>query len=844
MPTKQQYEQAKQRIASDPQRFFPDGEQRDDGWWWRRRPERTPSCHIVGDSYAVHDFGDDTFKGSVLDAYAEQQSIPVEDAVARIADEGGEQPKRRERKKRERPRPQIPIPDAALKNLNTAARAEWVTKRHGQPVKGWTYRDAKGRPLFCVIRYESEKGKAILPWYYGEDDQWQQAQAHATGRPLYGLDRLAKNPDSPVLVVEGEKCADIEIPGYVVITWPSGSAAVTKADWSPLSGRDVLVWPDADEPGQKAARAIAQRLPGTRILQIPTDKPKGWDLADAATDGTDIPTFIATNTPTSPEPDSRPFIPLGYDASDHWFLLGERRLPFRISCGQFSASKLGELAPLSWWGQVGYISDQGAIKTSIAQDYVVGKSAEAGPFVLDRLRGVGVWMDRGRIVINDGRQIVLPDGSRIGYCKFDGEAYYTSSADVSFPDMSGSTSDDEEGRALARLFGLQQFASRLQGVCALGWSLISPFGGLLAWRPNLWITGRKGVGKTWLLNLMREIVGSFAHRGTGGDTQAGIRRSLNLEARPVILDETETRTKRERENIGSILTLIRNSAGEGSGYITMAQGDGVRRYLIRSCFCIASVNIQETDAAQSSRFVICELKHVPESERDKIEKSAQLRTELLGRDSARFRRRIFRALPQILRDIEYLRDGLGSLLHDQRRADLYAPLLAAAWAVQSADSLDSEAGRVWQAGILDDIFRSAESEVAEDEDRVIEQLLSAIVRMDGNQNRTVAELLQAAFVPDGSDTHFRAKDHLSRHGMELREIDGRTVLAVARRADQIKRLLADTPYAADYDAPLRRNALCLNPEDPRQITMAIGRPRCRLLDWSGFRARYMEEVGE
>jgi len=40
-------------------------------------------------------------------------------------------------------------------------------------------------------------------------------------RPLYGLDLLAKSPSLPVLIVEGEKCADVgtaKISGYVTIS--------------------------------------------------------------------------------------------------------------------------------------------------------------------------------------------------------------------------------------------------------------------------------------------------------------------------------------------------------------------------------------------------------------------------------------------------------------------------------------------------------------------------------------------------------------------------------------------------------------------------------------------------
>jgi len=55
-----------------------------------------------------------------------------------------------------------------------------------------------------------------------------------------------------VIVCEGEKAADAAIelfPDHVAVTSPHGSQGAEKADWSPLSRRDVTIWPDADEAG-------------------------------------------------------------------------------------------------------------------------------------------------------------------------------------------------------------------------------------------------------------------------------------------------------------------------------------------------------------------------------------------------------------------------------------------------------------------------------------------------------------------------------------------------------------------------------------------------------------------
>jgi hypothetical protein len=99
-----------------------------------------------------------------------------------------------------------------------------------------------------------------------------------------------------VLIVEGEKTADAAadlFPDHVVITSPGGSRAAGKADWSPLKGRNMAIWPDADEPGRGYATDLA-KLAGKAgaervvVVDVPTTFPAGWDLADAPPAGWDL----------------------------------------------------------------------------------------------------------------------------------------------------------------------------------------------------------------------------------------------------------------------------------------------------------------------------------------------------------------------------------------------------------------------------------------------------------------------------------------------------------------------------------------------------------------------------
>jgi len=161
---------------------------------------------------------------------------------------------------------------------------------HGEAVATYRYVDADGRLLFLVCRYEpSGERKQFVP-YTWRNGRWT-AKSWPKPRPLYRLDQLARRPDARVLIVEGEKCADLAatiLTDYIVLTWPNGAKSVDKCDWTSLAGRAIDIWPDADDQGRQAAATLARILRAksddVRIVD-PKDQSDGWDIVDAVVDG-------------------------------------------------------------------------------------------------------------------------------------------------------------------------------------------------------------------------------------------------------------------------------------------------------------------------------------------------------------------------------------------------------------------------------------------------------------------------------------------------------------------------------------------------------------------------------
>ena len=126
----------------------------------------------------------------------------------------------------------------------------------GPATAKWDYLDAAGHLLAVVYRYDPPgQKKQFRPW-----DAKRRKMAPPDPRPLYNQPGIASA--AQVVLVEGEKCAQALIDmGIVATTAMHGANAPTdKTDWSALSGKAVLIWPDRDKPGWEYATQAAQAI--------------------------------------------------------------------------------------------------------------------------------------------------------------------------------------------------------------------------------------------------------------------------------------------------------------------------------------------------------------------------------------------------------------------------------------------------------------------------------------------------------------------------------------------------------------------------------------------------------
>ena len=152
----------------------------------------------------------------------------------------------------------------------------------GEYVESWVYPG----DTYRVARFDiAGGGKSFRPvhrlgvgWAIGDPDGL---------LPLYNSNRIGNaGPAEPVIVVEGEKCAEAAASvRLAVVTSAHGSQSAKKSDWSPLAGREVVILPDNDAAGRKYAEDVAAILHGltppavVKVVELP-GLGAGGDIAD------------------------------------------------------------------------------------------------------------------------------------------------------------------------------------------------------------------------------------------------------------------------------------------------------------------------------------------------------------------------------------------------------------------------------------------------------------------------------------------------------------------------------------------------------------------------------------
>jgi putative DNA primase/helicase len=688
----------------------------------------------------------------------------------------------------------------------------------------YVYRDAAGKPLRYILRWDTPNGKKIGARTWGTlngVEGWHPKQA--TARDLYGLELLAARPNDPVLVVEGEKACEAarsKFPGYVVVTWSGGTEAVRKTDWTPLNDRQVIVWPDNDHPGWKAAGVIAGLIQ-VQILDV-HDLPEASDAADlpapadpdawiearlpAAEDevpaAEDYPDDAEPQIPRAGNPEE--VIPLGHDHGVFYYFSSSSRQVWALTAEKHSQATFAGMASVAhYWSRMPqHMTEKGGINWQSVADWLMTACRTIGIYDPRRLRGRGAWMDDGNIIVHLGDKVTV-NGEQAALDTI--RSHYIYEAGPRLVPEIAEHATTQEAHWLFKVCNLLRWERAIDGTLFAGWLALAPICGALEWRPSVFLTGASGSGKTWIVsNIIIPAINGFALHVGSSTTEAFLRQSLGSDALPVIFDEAEREGPKAANMMQEVMQLVRQSSSEGGGVIGKGGQSGKpTSYRIRSMFCFQAINVAMANRADETRITVLSLRGTSNERDISFDDLAACVAERITKAACeRIISRTISLIPVIRHNAQVFAAAIEKAMGSRRIGDQTGTLLAGAYSLHSSRRISAVDAAKYIAERLD---QAARDEPDRDEVRLLNRLLEHKIRV-GQIETPVGTLISLAF-SEGTETQVlrdEATRELGNVGIKALVIGGIMGIAVASSHSQMAKILAGTPWADAWARSLAR----------------------------------------
>lgn len=343
------------------------------------------------------------------------------------------------------------------------------------------------------------------------------------------------------------------------------------------------------------------------------------------------------------------FIPLGVSAGNPIVFDTTSQAILDISKTPASTGKLGEAALIAFGGM--RTSEKGK---ALGPDwekaffYLQEVCRAKGAFYQEHTRGPGLWLEGDCPKYHDGKKFEKTDHCYIG-------------------DPKGFVAP-QEGNLLeyAQVFFIELYQAygKDTAFALLGFVVSALSGGSIAWRSHIWITGQRGVGKTTVWKILKEIFDGHAVAVEGRSSAAGIRQQVKASSRPILIDEAEPKSMRGEGQ--GLLMLARSSSSGSEQVLGTPDGRGFS-FRLNSGFCFGSINPPDLNAADASRFHVVRLSRRPGGREPRFSKGflvrfGQVILHALIHDHSRLLESLETAKGQLGQVEERLKDTIGTLV--------------------------------------------------------------------------------------------------------------------------------------------------------------------------------------
>jgi hypothetical protein len=217
------------------------------------------SCGAAGDVFDIESRRTGEPLAAILKKYTQGKSIP--------------------------PVPATSGPEKIFESLDAIYKI--LETKHGGKLEALhEYQTQEGNLWQYVIRWRKADGTKQI-WPALKTDKGIQL-AFPQNRILYRLPEIEKADF--IIITEGETKSDIlSRYGFTATTSSGGSKSAGRTDWASLRGKRIVIWPDADLPGQGYAADVQKILRGlSPPAQVAVINPADIDLRD----GEDVVDYV------------------------------------------------------------------------------------------------------------------------------------------------------------------------------------------------------------------------------------------------------------------------------------------------------------------------------------------------------------------------------------------------------------------------------------------------------------------------------------------------------------------------------------------------------------------------
>ena len=572
-------------------------------------------------------------------------------------------------------------------------------------------RDARGELVAVHVRRDADDGHKDF-WWEGPSGAIGLAGASTADLPLYGSEDVAGwMKDEPIILVEGEKARDaLARAGFRALASVTGAASCpSREPLEVLRGRDVTLWPDADDVGRGHMRKLAERLVGiaarVRVFEW-TGAPDHGDAAD----------YVA----------SRPD-----DAGE--------RLHLELASARSMADWRGPAEPAASVAKIVSAAFDQLREKPTRDDLVVvlRKLAETmsdldplnqvaiGQEVFERLKADGLAAREARELARAAFKVTTGSSSA---CHTQGSALDLGEPSPWPGAVDGAALADEITGQLRRYVVLPLPEARAVTL----WIIFTYLLDHCSVAPRLLITSpTKACGKTRLLSLLS----AMARRALPASsiTAAAVYRVIEADAPTLLVDEVDNLGLSEKRDL---LAVLNSGHTRGTAWVVRLVGEDheVRRFFTWSALAMAAIRAGSLPDTLASRAIKIQL-----TRKRKCDTVARLREAHVYAELEPLRRKIMRWSADHASIIEAAVPSLPDEL-DGRAADNWSVLISIAdvlgdeWPAQARQaalliegngSNPSSAGETLLADLCE-LFRERGT------DRLSsEEIVSALVKLEG-----------------------------------------------------------------------------------------------------------------